>query len=113
MTMGKPSTLEDEYFVREDAERIRLLHYEEQRRLKQHEKEELRKLHQGRCAECGMQLVPEKVGDIIVYHCPNCGGAFLPRRAWEALHKAAEPHGALMAVVDAVLNWFRSVAYKP
>ena len=50
MTIGKPSTLEDEYFVREDAERIRKLHYEEQRRLKEHEKEELRKLHQGRCA---------------------------------------------------------------
>jgi uncharacterized OB-fold protein len=113
MTLGKPSTLEDEYFVREDAERIRQLHYEEQRRLKEHEKEALRKLHQGRCAECGAQLVPERIGDILVYHCPSCGGAFLPRRSWEALYKkAAEPHG-MAAVVAAVLNLFKSVATKP
>ncbi len=63
MRMAKPSTLEDEYFVREDAERIRQLHFEEMRRLKEH------------------------------YHCLNCGGAFLPRGSWERLHKATEPHG--------------------
>ena len=112
MSTAKPSTLEDEYFVREDAERIRQLHYEEMRRLKEHEKEELRRLHQGHCSECGMLMVPERVGDIVLYHCLNCGGAFLPRRSWEALHKASEPHG-FMAVVNAVLNWFRPVAYKP
>ena len=108
MTTGKPSTLEDEYFAREDAERIRRLHYDEQRRLKDYEKEALRKQHQGRCAECGAQLVPEMVGDIVVHHCPACGGAFLPRRSWERLHSAAEPH----SVMAAVLNWFKS-ANKP
>ena len=109
MTIPKPSTLEDEYFVREDAERIRQLHYQEMRRLKEHEKEELRRLHHGNCSECGMLLVPEKIGAVLLCHCLNCGGAFLPRRSWEALHMAEEPHG----VVDAVLNWFRSAAYKP
>jgi hypothetical protein len=108
MTTAKPSTLEDEYFVREDAERIRKLHYEEQRRLKDSERETLRKLHQGRCSECGAQLVPEMVADVVVHHCPACGGAFLPRRTWEKLHSLAEPHG----VVSAILNWFKS-ANKP
>jgi len=108
MTIEKPSTLEDEYFVREDAERIRALAMEEQRRLRAHEKEALRKLHHGRCAECGAQLVPEKVGAIVVHHCPSCGGAFLTKNAWEMLHNAAEPH----SLMGAVLNWFKS-ANKP
>jgi len=108
MTTGKPSTLEDEYFAREDAERVRKLHHEEQRRLKGDEKEALRKLHQGRCSECGAQLVPEMAGTVVVYHCPACGGAFLPRRSWETLDSAAEPH----SVMASVLNWFKS-ANKP
>jgi len=112
MTSAKPSTLEDEYFAREDAERLRKLHFEEVRRLAEHEKEELRRLHHGRCAECGMQLVPETGAGILIHHCPNCGGAFLPRRSWEALHKTVEAHG-MMAVVEAVLNWFRAAAAKP
>ena len=109
MTIVKPSTLEDEYFVREDAERIRQLHLEEMRRLQEHEKEERRQLHEGHCPGCGMLLVPEKIGDVVLHHCLSCGGAFLPRKSWEALHKADEQH----PIVEAVLNWFRSVAYKP
>ena len=112
MTVGKRSTLEDEYFVREDAERIRQLHLEEMRRLKEHEREELRRLHHGHCSECGWLVVPEKLGEVAVFHCLNCGGAFLPRSSWEKLHKAAESHG-LQAVIDSVLNWFRPVAHKP
>src|SRR5207237_1285629 len=76
MTVGKRSTLEEEYFVREDAERIRQLHLEEMRRLAEHEKAELRRLHHGHCSECGWLLVPEKLGDVAVFHCLNCGGAF-------------------------------------
>jgi hypothetical protein len=100
----KPSTLEEEYFAREDAERIRKLHAEEQSRLKQSEKDALRKLHGGRCSNCGALMVPEQVGDLRILHCPACGGAFLDRRAWETIHAHAEPH----TVMGAVLNWFRS-----
>ena len=57
----KPSEQEEEYFVREDAERLRKLHAEEQARLKQSEKDALRRLHEGRCANCGALMVPERV----------------------------------------------------
>ncbi len=43
----KPSDIEDEYFAREDAERLRKLHFEEQRRLKQSEKDALKRQHAG------------------------------------------------------------------
>ena len=108
-TDKKPSTLEEEYFVREDAERLRKLHAVEQRRLVQSEKDALRNLHRGRCSGCGAQLVPEKAGEILVQHCPACGGAFLDAHAWETLHSHAEPH----SVMGAVLNWFRTANTKP
>ena len=61
MTTEKPSSPEDEYFARENAERIRKLHKEEQSRLQQSEKDALRKLHAGRCSNCGALMVPERV----------------------------------------------------
>ena len=102
-TDKKPSQLEDEYFVREDAERLRALHAAEQLRLKQSEKDALAALHKGRCSGCGAQLVPELAGVVLIQHCPACGGAFLDRRAWDTIHAHTEPH----TVMGAVLNWFR------
>ena len=99
----KTTENEDEYFAREDAERLRKLHAEEQARLAQHEKDALRTLHAGRCSNCGAMMVPEKAGAVQILHCPACGGAFLDRRAWEFMHQHAEPH----RIVEAVLNWFR------
>lgn len=100
----KPSDQEEEYFKREDAERLRKLHAEEQARLKQSEKDALRKTHGGRCANCGALMVPEKISGATILHCPACGGAFLDRKSWEYIHAHAEPH----SVMASVLNWFKS-----
>ncbi len=108
MSTEKPSTAEDEYFARENAERLRKLHYDEQRRLRQSEKDALRRLHSGRCSNCGALMIPEQAADVRFLHCPACGGAFLDKGAWEFLHAHAEPH----TVMGAVLNWFKA-ANKP
>ena len=108
-TDKKPGTLEEEYFAREDAERLRKLHADEQTALQQSQKDALRSLHAGRCSGCGAQLVPEQVSGIVVQHCPACGGAFLDKRAWDTLHaQHGEPH----SVMGSVLNWFKA-ANKP
>lgn len=108
MTNQKPGNPEDEYFVREDAERLRKLHAEELMRLKTHEREALRQAHAGRCSSCGALMVPEQAGAVRILHCPACGGAFLDKSAWEFMHSHEEPH----TVMGAVLNWFKS-ANKP
>ena len=100
----KPSDQEEEYFAREDAERLRKLHADEQAQLKAGEKEALRKLHSGRCANCGMLMVPERIAGATILHCPACGGAFLDRASWDYIHAHAEPH----SVMASVLNWFKS-----
>ena len=108
MTTDKPSHEEDEYFLREDAERLRKLHAEEMGRLKRSEREALRQQHAGRCSGCGALMVPERAGEVRILHCPACGGAFLDQSAWEYMHEHTEPH----TVMGAVLNWFKS-ANKP
>jgi predicted RNA-binding Zn-ribbon protein involved in translation (DUF1610 family) len=107
-TDNKRSNNEEEYFKREDAERLRKLHAEEQARMRSGEREALRLQHRGRCSQCGSLMVPEQAGEVQMLHCPACGGAFLDRRAWEYMHAHAEPH----TVMGAVLNWFKS-ANKP
>ena len=107
-TDTKPSSNEEEYFKREDAERLRKLHAEEQARMQAGEREALKKAYGGRCASCGATMIPERAGELSILHCPACGGAFLDQRAWEYLHAHAEPH----TVMGSVLNWFKS-AQKP
>jgi predicted RNA-binding Zn-ribbon protein involved in translation (DUF1610 family) len=104
----KASKTEDEYFAREDAERLRKLHAEEMARLTASQREALRQKHGGRCASCGALMVPERIEGATILHCPNCGGAFLDRPTWEFIHAHAEPH----TVMGSVLNWFKS-ANKP
>ena len=104
----KPSATEDEYFAREDAERLRKLHYEELRRLRESEREALRKLHAGRCANCGALMVPEQAALVRFLHCPACGGAFLHKEAWRQIQSHEDSH----KVIEAVLNWFKT-ANKP
>ncbi|HTO95721.1 MAG TPA: zf-TFIIB domain-containing protein [Myxococcales bacterium] len=108
MSTEKPSNTEDEYFARENAERLRKLHHEEQRRLQKSDREDLRKLHAGRCSSCGALMVPEQAGGVRLLHCPACGGAFLDKAAWSYLQAHEEPH----TVMGAVLNWFKA-ANKP
>lgn len=105
---SKPSNQEEEYFKREDAERLRKLHAEEQARLRDTERAALKQQHRGRCSQCGALMVPEQAGPIGFLHCPACGGAFLDKGAWEFMHDHAEPH----TVMGSVLNWFKA-ANKP
>ena len=107
-TDHKPSTNEEEYFKREDAERLRKLHAEEQSRMKQSDRDALKAQHAGRCSNCGALMVPEHISGATILHCPACGGAFLDRASWDFIHAHAEPH----TVMGSVLNWFKA-ANKP
>jgi uncharacterized protein len=107
-TNQKPGNPEDEYFVREDAERLRKLHAEELQRMAASERAQLKAAHQGRCSSCGALMIPEQAGEVRILHCPACGGAFLEKSTWDYIHQHQEPH----TVMGAVLNWFKS-ANKP
>ena len=52
----KPSNVEEEYFARENAERMRKLAADQKKSLAEADREALKKQHFMRCPKCGMEL---------------------------------------------------------
>ncbi|MHB8878472.1 MAG: TFIIB-type zinc ribbon-containing protein, partial [Myxococcaceae bacterium] len=75
--IDKPSSLEDEYFAREEIEKKRKLAQKQSEELKQKQKEELKKLHYLKCPKCGMDLHTLKKGTVEIDTCFNCQGIWL------------------------------------
>ncbi|ACG75525.1 conserved hypothetical protein [Anaeromyxobacter sp. K] len=101
-TPGKPSTTEDEYFVREDAEKKRKLALQLKKETEESERKRLKDLHFMHCPKCGMQMQEMKLRGVDVDVCFSCSGIFLDKGELEHLEKP-ESRG----VMSAILNWFK------
>ena len=101
-TPGKPSQSEDEYFVREDAEKKRKLAIAAKKETEAEELKRLKELHFMRCPKCGLQLQEVKYRGIDVDVCFSCHGIFLDQGELETVAKSDG-----QGVMSAVLNWFK------
>jgi hypothetical protein len=101
-TPGKPSNTEEEYFVREDAEKKRKLSLQSKKDKEAGELKRLKELHFMKCPKCGLDLHEVKYQGIDVDVCFACSGVFLDRGELEQITKK-ERHG----VVSAILNWLK------
>ena len=99
---GKPSQSEDEYFVREDAEKKRKIALQLKKQTQADEQQRLKALHWMRCPKCGMQLQEVRLRGADVDVCFACNGVFLDQGELEHLQKPE--HKGVMA---AILNWFK------
>jgi hypothetical protein len=97
----KPSTAEEEYFARENAERLRKLAAEQKAALATTQRDELKKVHWMKCPKCGMDLREITYRGILIDRCFSCGGTYLD--AGE-LEKMAAPEGG--AIVKSLLRIF-------
>lgn len=68
---------EEEYFVREDAEKMKRLAQKFSARVEQAEKERLKELHWMRCPKCGMELSPILFKGVTIDKCFHCNGVYL------------------------------------
>jgi len=102
--MSKPSDTEEEYFARENAERLRKLAAEQHRSLAQAEREELRARHHMRCPKCGMELKEITVRGVQVDRCFSCNGTWLDAGEMEKLARGQAEN----TVMGAVLRVFAS-----
>jgi hypothetical protein len=75
--MAKASDTEEEYFARENAERLRKLTADQHKSLAEAEREKLRALHHMRCPKCGMELKQINVRGVDVDRCFSCNGTWL------------------------------------
>lgn len=99
---SKPSNTEDEYFVREDAEKKRKLAQQVKKQTEAADREKLKQLHWMRCPKCGMEMHEVKFRNIDVDVCFSCNGVFLDQG--ELQHLERPEHKGVMS---AILNWFK------
>lgn len=99
---GKPSNSEDEYFVREDAEKKRRLALQAKKDKEAAELKQLRDLHFMHCPKCGLKMQEMKMRGVDVDVCFSCNGIFLDQGELEKLEKPES-----RAVMSAILNWFK------
>ena len=107
-TPGKPSTSEDEYFVREDAEKKRRLALQAKKEKEAAELKRLKDLHFMHCPKCGLQMHEVKLRGVDVDVCFSCNGIFLDEHELAHIQKP-ESHG----VMSGILNWFRPETKLP
>jgi len=97
-----PSTPEDEYFVRENAERMRRLTLEAKRAMAAEEQKRLRDLHYMHCPKCGMEMKEVHYGKLDVDACFSCGGVFLDKGEIDII-----AHPGQKGIMGAILNLFK------
>jgi hypothetical protein len=93
----KPSRNEDEYFAREDAERLRKLRADQEAEERARE----RRSHFMKCPKCGADLLTEAFHGVQIDRCPECGGVWLDHGELDQLMKHEDP-GVLRRVLSDV-----------
>ena len=106
--VSKPSTTEDEYFVREDAEKKRRIALEMKKQLAADQQAALKELHYMHCPKCGMKMQTVRMGNIDVDACFSCGGVFLDKGEMDVI---AQPQQK--GIMGAILNWFKDETTRP
>lgn len=73
----KPTRNEDEYFAREDAEKLHRLHAEKQKALTQQQIEAEKQAHWMKCGKCGYDLHTVRWRSVDIDKCFRCGAILL------------------------------------
>lgn len=103
MPSTKPSYSEDEFFAKEEAEKIKRLVREKSQKLIVDEKDKLKQLHWMHCPKCGMDLHPVVIHGTTVDKCFECHGLFLDEAEFE---KIAEGESS---IVDTISRIFKNI----
>lgn len=98
MTANKPSTTEEEYFAREESEKLKRLSAEQNAKLAQKEKDDLKTLHWMRCPKCGLELQSIVFKGHTLDKCFSCQGVFLDGPEFDAI--AGSEGGLFQSLAD-------------
>lgn len=96
--MVKPSTGEEEYFAREEAEKLKRLAREKHDKIAIAEKERLKNLHWMHCPKCGMELSEILFRGVSLDKCFNCHGVYLDDGELEKL--AGHESGFMQSMIS-------------
>jgi hypothetical protein len=85
MTTKKPSHEEEEFFAKEEANRLHALAQERARKMQEEERERLKQMHFMHCPKCGFDLKPMTFKGVTIDRCFNCNGTWLDAGELEAV----------------------------
>ncbi len=102
--LDKPSSIEEEYFAREEIEKKRKLAIKQAEEMAVKQREELKALHFMKCPKCGMDLQTLSKGQVEIDTCFNCNGVWLDSGELDRIVKQGPEGGG--KVIGAVLNLF-------
>jgi len=88
MPWEKPSDEEDEYFFREDQEKVRKLREELDKKRQAQSTEQRKETHWMKCPKCGADLEEINYQNVMIDKCPECNGIWLDQGELELLAKA-------------------------
>jgi len=99
--MFNPSEKEEEYFLRQEMERLRKLREEHARQQAAEERARLKELHFMHCTKCGQRMETTTLSGVEVEICPDCGGLYLDAGELEKLldSKRQGPFASALASV--------------
>ncbi|MCW5979091.1 MAG: zf-TFIIB domain-containing protein [Bryobacteraceae bacterium] len=81
----KPSSSEEEYFARNEAQLKKKLAEERQAKMLEEDRERQKQLHYMRCPKCGMQLEEIEYGGVKLDKCFGCEGVWVDKGELEAV----------------------------
>lgn len=102
--MPKPSSNEDEYFAKENAEKLRKLALDRSRALEQSQRDDLKKLHWMHCPKCGMEMQAVQFRGVEIDRCFNCGATVFDAGELEKLGVSESESGSVMR---SIINIFK------
>lgn len=91
--------VEDDYFARAEYDRLKKIADEREAKMKEQEREELKKLHWMRCPKDGCELVEIVHLGIHVDKCTHCGGIFLDSGELDHLFEASKKEDGMLGKI--------------
>lgn len=85
MPTDKPTSQEDEYFQKQEMERIKALRLKLDQSRKEESEQQRMKTHWMKCPKCGSNLEEIVHEEIMIDRCPECKGIWLDKGELELL----------------------------
>jgi len=96
----KPSRNEDEYFARQNLEKIQ----EMRRKLDADRLKAERSAHHGKCPRCGTDLSERHEENVKIDECGDCGGVWLDKGELEQLRLVNKARGVSGGVLGSLFR---------
>ncbi|MER3447179.1 MAG: hypothetical protein C4291_10205 [Candidatus Dadabacteria bacterium] len=102
MSTDKPTKTEDEYFAREDAEKMKRLKEKLRQEILEEQRQNIKDICYMKCPKCGGDLHEVLFRGIKIDRCAACNGVWLDNGELEKLAGHEEK-----SIIREVLNMFR------